>query len=69
MLSPDLIGSTYYLRVRVPSDVTDRAKGTAIAVPVGDVIVPTKVGGVVTVSVRTEDAAEAKRRFTQAIPP
>lgn len=67
MPSPDLIGSTYYLRVRVPSDVTDQAKGTAIAVPVGDKTVTAMVGSVVKVSLRTKDGAEAKRRFTQAL--
>jgi len=67
MPNPELIGTTYYLRVRVPSDVAKAADRSEIAVPVGDRIVVAKVGDVVKVSLRTKDAAEAKRRFTQAL--
>ena len=68
MPNPELINSTYYLRLHVPKDVADKAKGTAVAVPVGDTIVHAKVGTVVKVSLRTKEAAEAKRRLVQALP-
>lgn len=67
MPNPELIGSTYYLRIRVPNDVAGAALGTFVAVPVGDGTVTAKVSGVIKVSLRTKDAAEAKCRFTQAL--
>ena len=67
MPNPELIGSTYYLRIRVPNDVAGAALGTFVTIPVGDVTVTAKVSGVFKVSLRTKDAAEAKRRFTQAL--
>lgn len=67
MPNPERHGSTYYLRVRTPGDVGEAAKGTLVAVPIGDTTVTAKVGDVVKVSLRTKDAAEAKRRFTQAL--
>jgi integrase len=68
MPNPELINSTYYLRLHVPKDVAAKAKGTTVAVPVGETIVHAKVGTVVKVSLRTKEAAEAKRRFLQALP-
>jgi len=67
MPNPERHGSTYYLRVRTPGDVADAAKGTLVAVPIGDTTVTAKVGDVVKLSLRTKDAVEAKRRFTQAL--
>jgi integrase len=68
MPNPELIKSTYYLRLHVPKDVAAKAKGTTVAVPVGDIIVHAKVGNVVKLSLRTKEAAEAKKRFLQALP-
>lgn len=67
MPNPELIGKTYYLRVRVPSDLAAAARGTRVAVPVGDRVATVNVKDVVKVSLRTQDAAEAKRRFTHAL--
>ncbi|EAQ47714.1 Hypothetical Cytosolic Protein [Roseobacter sp. MED193] len=67
MPNPELIGKTYYLRVRVPKDVAEAARGTKVAVPVGDRVSTVSVKDVVKVSLRTSDAAEAKRRFTHAL--
>lgn len=67
MPNPELINTTYYLRLHVPSDVATKARGTAIAIPVGDAVVHTKVGAVVKVSLRTKQASEAKRRFVAAL--
>jgi integrase len=67
MPNPILIGRTYYLRVRVPSDVAKIAQGTMIAIPVGDNTVTSKVGrNPVKVPLGTKDAAEAKRLFPKA---
>ncbi|WP_299350230.1 DUF6538 domain-containing protein [uncultured Shimia sp.] len=67
MPNPILIGRTYYLRVRVPNDVAEFARGTMIAVLVGDKFVTVKVGDVVKVSLKSPDADEAKQRFTQVL--
>lgn len=67
MPSPELINGSYYLRLHVPKDVAGEAKGTSLAVPVGDGFRTVKVGSVVKVSLQTRSAAEAKLRFTQAL--
>lgn len=67
MPNPKLIGTTYYLRIRVPNDIVAAAKGTVVAVRVGDDLVTAKVGEVVKVSLKTKDPTEAKQRFTQAL--
>lgn len=67
MPNPELVGRTYYLRIRVPNDLVDSARGTMIAVRVGSGIVTVRVGDVVKVSLRTIEPAEGKRRFTQAL--
>jgi hypothetical protein len=66
MPNPKLIGTTYYLRIRVPNDIVAAAKGTVVAVPVGDDLVTGKVGEVIKVSLKTKDPTEAKIRFLQA---
>ncbi len=68
MPNPELINSTYYLRLHVPKDVAKKAKGTTVVVPIGETFVHAKVGSVVKISLRTKDAAEAKRRFVHALP-
>ncbi|MBL9049310.1 MAG: hypothetical protein JNK19_04275 [Tabrizicola sp.] len=67
MPNPELINGNYYLRLHVPKDVATKAKGTTVAIPVGDTIRYQKVGSVVKVSLQTKVAAEAKQRFTQAL--
>lgn len=67
MPNPELKEGNYYIRVHVPRDIAEKAKGTKVAVPVGDAIVFRKVGAVVSVSLRTKLAAEAKQRFTKAL--
>ncbi|SFP10848.1 hypothetical protein SAMN04488047_102336 [Tranquillimonas alkanivorans] len=67
MPQPVLIGSTYYLRVHVPRDVVDRAKGTTVSLPIGDRIRQLKLTTHAKTSLRTKDWQEAKRRFSQAL--
>ncbi|MFD2172596.1 DUF6538 domain-containing protein [Rhodobacter lacus] len=66
MPTPILIGSTYYLRVLVPSDVASKVCGTVVSVPVDGVPRSVLIKGHAKVSLRTKDAAEAKSRFTLA---
>jgi hypothetical protein len=67
MPNPELRKGNYYLRLHVPKDVAQKAKGTTVAIPVGDAIMYRKVGSVVKVSLQTKFAAEAKQRFTKAL--
>ena len=67
MPNPVLIGSKYYLRVHVPRDVAEVAKGAAVAVPVGDGFRTVHAGAAVKVSLETTDRAEARRRFAVAL--
>jgi integrase len=67
MPNPELINGNYYLRLHVPKDLATKAKGTTVAIPVGDAIRYQRVGSVVKVSLQTKVAAEAKQRFTQAL--
>ena len=66
MPSPSLIGSTYYLRVRVPADLATKARGKLINVPVNGNTVRVVIGQAVKVSLGTTKAAEAKQRFAEA---
>lgn len=66
MAKPVMVGRTYYLRVAVPSDLVDVAKGCPVALPVGASTVRVEVGTHVKVSLRTTDPNEAKQRFTGA---
>lgn len=61
--------SVHYLRKRVPADLTDRAVGLALRVPVGDETATVKVGGtgMIKVSLRTHDPREAKARQAKAL--
>lgn len=63
MPKPTLIGGTYYLRVRVPRDVLKTAKGSTITVHVDNHLREVFVGDTVKVSLRTKDAAVAKRIY------
>lgn len=67
MPHPVLIGNTYYLRVSVPKDVAQAAKGKKLLLPVGDALCPVTVGAVVKVSLQTKSASEAKQRHTAAL--
>ena len=67
MPNPELINGNDYLRLHVPKDVATKAKGTTVAIPVGDAIRYQKVGSVVKVSLQTKVATEAKQRFMQAL--
>ncbi|MEY9525108.1 integrase [Bradyrhizobium japonicum] len=61
--------SVHYLRKRVPADLTDRAVGLLLRVPVGDQTATVKVGGngMVKVSLRTHDPREAKARQAKVL--
>ncbi|OAN84405.1 hypothetical protein A8B78_07055 [Jannaschia sp. EhC01] len=66
MAKPVMVGRTYYLRVAVPSDLVNVAKGRPLALPVGSSTVRVETGTHVKVSLRTKDPSEAKQRFTGA---
>ena len=66
MPSPVLIGNTYYLRIRTPSDVLPKIMGKVISVPVDGEPRRVLVKDFVKVSLHTKDRQEAKRRFTAA---
>lgn len=58
--------STYYLRQRVPADLTKSARGKLVAVPIGGTPKTVKVGDGVKVSLMTKDPATAKQRYRDA---
>lgn len=66
MPSPVLIGNTWYLRVRVPADLTKSAHGRTLSIPVGEVSRQVLVRDFVKVSLGTRDPREAKRLFPAA---
>ncbi len=66
MPSPLLIGNTFYLKIRVPTELRALAKDRTISLPVGDKIRLVKVGEFVKVSLDTREPREAKRRFSHA---
>ncbi|WP_029064080.1 DUF6538 domain-containing protein [Labrenzia sp. DG1229] len=53
----------YYLRVRVPSYLRDKAKGRSIVLDIGPKKAKVTIGDAVKVSLQTKDLAEAKERF------
>jgi hypothetical protein len=67
MPNPELINGVCYLRLHVPNDVAEVARGKTLQVPVGDDLRPAKVNKVVKVSLRTKVYDEAKKRFTKAL--
>lgn len=66
MPSPVLIGSTYYLRVRVPSDIPNPTKRYKITLPIGDRLRSVTMTDFVKVSLETREPRVAKERFTAA---
>lgn len=67
MPNPVKLGSKFYLRVQVPSDLKDRARDTFVTVPVGDKLTTVKVTTHAKASLRTGDRTEARRRFPEAL--
>ncbi|WP_441279830.1 DUF6538 domain-containing protein [Bradyrhizobium sp. 63_E2_N1_3] len=61
--------SVHYLRKRVPADLTDKAVGVVLRVPVGDETAEVQVGrnATIRVSLRTHDPREAKARQAKAL--
>ncbi|WP_143279277.1 DUF6538 domain-containing protein [Bradyrhizobium ottawaense] len=61
--------SVHYLRKRVPADLTDKALGLVLLIPVGDKTATVRVGPdcKVKVSLRTHDPREAKARQAKAL--
>ncbi|WP_342211316.1 DUF6538 domain-containing protein [Microvirga pakistanensis] len=57
----------FYIRVRVPTDLTTMVKGQTFNIPVGDETVQAKAGEAVKASLRTRDPREAKTRFATAL--
>ncbi|MGN7826697.1 DUF6538 domain-containing protein [Agrobacterium radiobacter] len=66
MPAPVLIGTTYYLRVRVPADMKEVAQGKTVSLPIGSRIRQVRVTDFVKASLGTRDPKEAKRLFTPA---
>jgi len=58
---------TFYLRVRVPSDLVTKVKGQTISLPVGGATIRVKAGESVKVSLRTRDPREAKAWFATTL--
>ncbi|WP_445493259.1 DUF6538 domain-containing protein [Rhodopseudomonas sp. RCAM05734] len=61
--------TAHYLRRRVPADVLAVAIGVTLRIPVGEDVVPVRVGGtgIVKVSLRTTDPKQAKERQATAL--
>lgn len=55
MPAPVLIGTTYYLRVRVPADVKQVAQGKTLSLPIGSRIRQVRVTDFVKASLGTRD--------------
>ena len=60
-------GEMWWLRVRVPSDVREKAKGTTVTIPIADSARTIKLSDVAKASLKTKDWQEAKRRFSKAM--
>ncbi|WP_282061675.1 DUF6538 domain-containing protein [Roseobacter litoralis] len=63
MPKPRKRGETYYYNVDVPTAFREIARGSSCSVEVAGLRTTVKIGGKFQVSLRTKDAAEAKRRF------
>ena len=57
---------TFFLNVRVPSDLAPRMRATRVTLPVADALVTVGVTDKVFLSLRTKDAALARARFVEA---
>jgi integrase len=66
MSSPVQLGNRFYLRVRVPTELQERARGRNIHLPVAGVWKSVKVGDSVKLSLDTRDPNAAKARFSEA---
>jgi integrase len=66
MASPVKIGSTYYLRVAVPVELSKKVKGFKVSLPILGVMREVTIKDHVKVSLRTKDEREAKIRFNAA---
>lgn len=55
--------STYYLRIRTPSDLREKAKGRTITLSIGPQKAKVRIGDAVKVSLQTKEWLEAKERF------
>ncbi|OWY13377.1 hypothetical protein B6V73_17505 [Thioclava sp. JM3] len=67
MPNPVKIGSTYYLRLHVPRDVVELARGKSAPVHVAEHTSFPKMTSHVKVSLRTKDRGEARRRFSEVL--
>ncbi|MCV0425774.1 MAG: tyrosine-type recombinase/integrase [Roseibium sp.] len=57
------ITGVYYLRIRTPSDLREKAKGSTVMLTVGSQKAKVRIGDAVKVSLQTKDWTEAKERF------
>ncbi len=58
--------SVYYLRIRTPSDLREKARGRTVTLTIGTQKASVKIGDAVKVSLQTKDWSEAKQRFRVA---
>lgn len=56
----------WMFKIRVPSDLAERARGLRVVLPLGDEFTTVTCGEFVEMSLRTRDSGEAKARFTTA---
>ena len=66
MSAPRLIGTTWYLMDRVPKDVSSKARGQSVAMEVDGERRSVTLGEFAKLSLKTKDAAKAKRRYREA---
>ncbi|MBS1304298.1 tyrosine-type recombinase/integrase [Loktanella sp. SALINAS62] len=66
MSAPRLIGMTWYLMDRVPKDISSKARGQSVALEVDGERRSLTLGEFAKLSLKTKDAAQAKRRYHEA---
>jgi len=65
--SPVKIGETYYIRLAVPADIKDKAKGISVSIPIGSSSATVLVKDHMKASLRTKDPQLAKERYPAAL--
>jgi len=64
MPNPTLINGRYYLRLHVPNDITSKAQGQKLHIPVGDQKCAVTMGKVMKVSLQTSNYDEANPKLS-----
>lgn len=66
MPKPALRNGIYHIRVRVPADVSDKANGSFVQVPIGESTTFVRVTTHASCSLKTRDPSEGRLRFAEA---